>query len=130
MLYLSMVILSEAHCVTNRVIMHFLSSGVHHKTKDCEGSQVIQNVKDILLQARHSLYPKDLSVTPLFGKKKTKIPKGNGGWGDRRDRGLCTEMAKPLLSEAGVDQKLIDGQKWPPVANQPPHAQKNRKKKK
>ena len=74
-------------------------SGVHHKKKTCEAGIVVQKVRDILSRAEGFLYPKDLTVTRTVQKKrKQKLPKGNGGWGDRRDRQLCLKLSQEDLT--------------------------------
>ncbi len=67
-------------------------SGVHHNKKDCKSSSVAKKVQDILRGASKYLFPKSLVVTS-GEKKKLKVPRGNGGWGDLRDRQLCAAMA-------------------------------------
>ena len=70
-------------------------SGVHHKKKQCDTTKVTKKVKDILVKAKSYLFPTDLVVARVVPKrvKKQKNPKGNGGWGDHRDRALCMNMA-------------------------------------
>lgn len=69
-------------------------SGVHHKKSNCESNQVISKVQQVLRVARRSrqLYPKSISLTVASVIKKTKLRKGNGGWGDQRDHQLCFNM--------------------------------------
>jgi alpha-1,6-mannosyl-glycoprotein beta-1,2-N-acetylglucosaminyltransferase len=63
-------------------------------------------VRDILSRAEGFLYPKDLAVTRVVQKKrKQKLPKGNGGWGDQRDRRLCTKLSQQDVTADG-DQQL------------------------
>lgn len=79
------------------VIVDF--SGVHHKKKNCESNQVISKVQQVLYIARRSkqLFPRNLvkissiSVATLI--KRSKLRKGNGGWGDRRDQQHCLNMS-------------------------------------
>lgn len=76
-------------------VFHIGECGVHHKKKSCEAGVVVQKVKDILSRAEGFLYPKDLVVTRTVARKrKLKTPKGNGGWGDLRDRQLCLNMSR------------------------------------
>lgn len=72
----------------------FFFSGVHHKKKNCESNQVISKVQHVLRIASKSgqLYPKSLTLTVASVLKKTKLRKGNGGWGDKRDHMLCQNM--------------------------------------
>ena len=66
---------------------------------------VVQKVRDILSRAEGFLYPKDLTVSRTVQKKrKQKLPKGNGGWGDLRDRQLCLRLSEEdLTSSHGLD---------------------------
>lgn len=70
------------------------SSGVHHKNKNCESNQVISKVQHVLRIARnsHQLFPRSLTLTVPSLMKKSKLRKGNGGWGDMRDHELCLNM--------------------------------------
>lgn len=72
-------------------------SGVHHKNKNCESNQVISKVQHVLRIARnsHQLFPRSLMMTVPSLLKKSKLRKGNGGWGDRRDHQLCLNMTLP-----------------------------------
>ncbi|XP_067616709.1 alpha-1,6-mannosyl-glycoprotein 2-beta-N-acetylglucosaminyltransferase isoform X6 [Eurosta solidaginis] len=77
-------------------VFHIGECGVHHKKKNCESNQVIAKVQQVLRIARKSrqLFPRSLSLTAATLVKKTKLRKGNGGWGDRRDHQLCMNMTK------------------------------------
>jgi len=66
-------------------VFHIGECGVHHKKADCDSNIVIQKVKTILKTAKNYLFPPRLSVMRTVLKKKLKLKKGNGGWGDRRD---------------------------------------------
>ncbi|XP_062560624.1 alpha-1,6-mannosyl-glycoprotein 2-beta-N-acetylglucosaminyltransferase isoform X2 [Armigeres subalbatus] len=72
-------------------VFHIGECGVHHKKSNCESNQVISKVQQVLRVARRSgqLYPKSISLTVASVIKKTKLRKGNGGWGDQRDHQLC-----------------------------------------
>ncbi len=79
-----------------------ISSGVHHRKKECEATatKVINKVQEILGQVKRYLFPPFVAVTPLH-LKKSKVPRGNGGWGDKRDVKLCEAMARPLSDYGG-----------------------------
>ncbi|XP_036234323.1 alpha-1,6-mannosyl-glycoprotein 2-beta-N-acetylglucosaminyltransferase isoform X1 [Bactrocera oleae] len=79
-------------------VFHIGECGVHHKKKNCESNQVIAKVQQVLRIARKSkqLFPRSLSLTAASLVKKTKLRKGNGGWGDRRDHQLCMNMTKSM----------------------------------
>jgi len=89
------------HCLAQKLqvmlvkgprVFHIGECGVHHKKADCDSNVVIQKVKTILKTAKNYLFPPRLSVMRSVLKKKLKLKKGNGGWGDRRDHALCLNM--------------------------------------
>lgn len=69
-------------------VFHIGECGVHHKKKDCSSNAEMGKVTRVLSVAKPHLYPKKLMVTHST-KRIGKVPKGNGGWGDIRDRQLC-----------------------------------------
>ncbi|XP_065165556.1 alpha-1,6-mannosyl-glycoprotein 2-beta-N-acetylglucosaminyltransferase isoform X1 [Atheta coriaria] len=73
-------------------VFHIGECGVHHKKKNCESTAVISKVQKVLKVAKRHLYPDYLTQTYVTPMKKTKLRKGNGGWGDRRDHMLCMGM--------------------------------------
>ena len=75
-------------------VFHVGECGVHHKKKDCDASTVVRKVEELLSKAKNYLFPKEISVTKQPTRRKTKIPKGNGGWSDMRDRTLCIKIAE------------------------------------
>ena len=77
-------------------------SGVHHKKQDCEASTVVKKAREILKKAAKYLYPKEIVVNKIPPRRKTKVPKGNGGWGDHRDQTLCMNMAMPLRTQSDI----------------------------
>lgn len=74
-------------------VFHVGECGVHHKKKDCDASKVVRKVQDLLAKAKSYLFPNEIQVSSQPPRKKIKVPKGNGGWGDLRDRTLCMKMA-------------------------------------
>ncbi|XP_017967644.1 alpha-1,6-mannosyl-glycoprotein 2-beta-N-acetylglucosaminyltransferase isoform X2 [Drosophila navojoa] len=78
-------------------VFHIGECGVHHKNKNCESNQVISKVQHVLRIARnsHQLFPRSLIMTVPSLIKKSKLRKGNGGWGDLRDHDLCLNMTLP-----------------------------------
>ncbi|KAH8383288.1 hypothetical protein KR009_007721, partial [Drosophila setifemur] len=76
-------------------VFHIGECGVHHKNKNCESNQVISKVQHVLRIARnsHQLFPRSLTLTVPSLIKKSKLRKGNGGWGDLRDHELCLNMS-------------------------------------
>uniref|UniRef100_A0A182U9W1 Alpha-1,6-mannosyl-glycoprotein 2-beta-N-acetylglucosaminyltransferase n=1 Tax=Anopheles melas TaxID=34690 RepID=A0A182U9W1_9DIPT len=75
-------------------VFHIGECGVHHKKSNCESNQVISKVQQVLKVARgaQQLFPRSISLTQTSVIKKTKLRKGNGGWGDQRDHQLCFNM--------------------------------------
>ncbi|KAG8034004.1 hypothetical protein G9C98_008485 [Cotesia typhae] len=72
--------------------------GIHHKKNNCESTAVIAKVQQVLKSARNHLFPSQLTLTIAGVAKKTKLRKGNGGWGDLRDHHLCGNItANPDL---------------------------------
>ena len=84
-----------------------MRSGVHHHNKkDCEATNAVQRVLNILSGASKYLFPSSVLAKPLPVRKKLKVPRGNGGWGDLRDKALCLGMATALPDESAVDNVL------------------------
>nr|XP_023022270.1 alpha-1,6-mannosyl-glycoprotein 2-beta-N-acetylglucosaminyltransferase-like [Leptinotarsa decemlineata] len=73
-------------------VFHIGECGVHHKKNNCKATSVISKVQQVLKSAKRHLYPDNLILTYSTVLKKTKLLKGNGGWGDRRDHKLCIGM--------------------------------------
>ncbi|XP_066595599.1 alpha-1,6-mannosyl-glycoprotein 2-beta-N-acetylglucosaminyltransferase isoform X1 [Prorops nasuta] len=70
-------------------VFHIGECGVHHKKNNCESTAVIAKVQNVLKAAHNHLFPSQLTLTVAGLAKKTKLRKGNGGWGDIRDHQLC-----------------------------------------
>jgi len=75
-------------------IFHIGGCGVHHKKSDCISSLVVHKVMNILKTANTYLFPPKLSIVKTGLKKKVKLKKGNGGWGDKRDNELCMNITR------------------------------------
>ncbi|XP_055373788.1 alpha-1,6-mannosyl-glycoprotein 2-beta-N-acetylglucosaminyltransferase isoform X3 [Condylostylus longicornis] len=77
-------------------VFHIGECGVHHKKKNCESNQVISKVQQVLRIAKNSgqMFPKSLTLTVASLIKRTKLRKGNGGWGDERDHELCLNFTR------------------------------------
>ncbi|XP_014297629.1 alpha-1,6-mannosyl-glycoprotein 2-beta-N-acetylglucosaminyltransferase isoform X2 [Microplitis demolitor] len=79
-------------------VFHIGECGIHHKKNNCESTAVIAKVQQVLKSARNHLFPSQLTLTIAGVAKKTKLRKGNGGWGDLRDHQLCWNItANPDL---------------------------------
>lgn len=77
-------------------VFHIGECGVHHKKKDCASSLVIEKVNYIIKAASQYFFPESLTVIENKPRKKVKLKKGNGGWGDRRDHQLCLNISSHL----------------------------------
>ncbi|GLV45035.1 Mannosyl (alpha-16-)-glycoprotein beta-12-N-acetylglucosaminyltransferase [Carabus blaptoides fortunei] len=75
-------------------VFHIGECGVHHKKNNCASTAVISKVQQVLKVASRHLYPSYLTLTFTTNNKKHKLRKGNGGWGDHRDRMLCIEVTR------------------------------------
>ncbi|XP_060808229.1 alpha-1,6-mannosyl-glycoprotein 2-beta-N-acetylglucosaminyltransferase isoform X4 [Amyelois transitella] len=77
-------------------VFHIGECGIHHKKSNCNASTVISKVQKLLQNAKSYMYPNRVTATITAGgaKQNKKLVKGNGGWGDIRDRELCTNMTK------------------------------------
>ncbi|XP_030748348.1 alpha-1,6-mannosyl-glycoprotein 2-beta-N-acetylglucosaminyltransferase isoform X1 [Sitophilus oryzae] len=73
-------------------VFHIGECGVHHKKNNCGSTAVISKVQQVLKSAKRHLYPDYLILNLATVLKKTKLRKGNGGWGDYRDHKLCMSM--------------------------------------
>jgi hypothetical protein len=63
-------------------------SGVHHKKDNCDPASSAQAIDKGVKTHQTLLFPDRLGVEVRHGKR-IKLKKGNGGWGDIRDRQLC-----------------------------------------
>eukprot|EP00092_Neocalanus_flemingeri_P008127 GFUD01008767.1.p1 GENE.GFUD01008767.1~~GFUD01008767.1.p1 ORF type:complete len:538 (+),score=109.14 GFUD01008767.1:270-1883(+) len=70
-------------------VFHIGECGIHHKKSNCDSNTVIEKVKSIIKSASKYFFPKSLSVSKSTLRKKLKLKKANGGWGDKRDHELC-----------------------------------------
>ncbi|XP_075989674.1 alpha-1,6-mannosyl-glycoprotein 2-beta-N-acetylglucosaminyltransferase-like isoform X3 [Anticarsia gemmatalis] len=77
-------------------VFHIGECGFHHKKSNCNASTVISKVQKLLQNAKPYMYPSRVtaSVTAGGAKHNKKLVKGNGGWGDIRDRELCANMTQ------------------------------------
>ncbi|ODM91432.1 Alpha-1,6-mannosyl-glycoprotein 2-beta-N-acetylglucosaminyltransferase [Orchesella cincta] len=66
--------------------------GVHHKKKTCDPKKAAQAIEKGIKQYSSLLFPDNLTVELRRGKKM-RLKKGNGGWGDLRDKQLCMSFA-------------------------------------
>jgi len=76
-------------------VFHIGECGVHHKKSDCDSSAALDKVTAIIRSALPYFFPERLTLVKTLVRKKVKLKKGNGGWGDKRDHKLCHNMTLP-----------------------------------
>jgi alpha-1,6-mannosyl-glycoprotein beta-1,2-N-acetylglucosaminyltransferase len=85
--------------ITFEILIDYFSGecGVHHKKQNCDTTQIISKVQQVLNAANKAghFYPKNLMLTVSSVVKKQKLKKPNGGFGDKRDHLLCMNMTLP-----------------------------------
>lgn len=72
-------------------VFHIGECGVHHKEKNCSSDKILLKVRQAISNAKDVLFPSKLSLARTT-RRAMKPPKGNGGWGDPRDRWLCMHL--------------------------------------
>ena len=75
--------------------LYFYYSGVHHRKASCwSDSTTLQKAERSLEYARKfkTLFPTSLRTKNLLNSKVIRVKKGNGGWGDPRDKELCLSL--------------------------------------
>lgn len=73
----------------------FCYSGVHHRKASCASdTSTLRKAEASLRSARKAktLFPTSLRVKNMLGSKAVRLKKGNGGWGDPRDKELCLSL--------------------------------------
>ncbi|CAG0919988.1 unnamed protein product [Notodromas monacha] len=78
-----------AVCLALTTIFEILAIGIHHKKASCDVGPVLKLVNEQVRQYAN-LFPESLKFRRAT--YKVKAPKGNGGWGDYRDRALCLNL--------------------------------------
>ncbi|XP_074602354.1 alpha-1,6-mannosyl-glycoprotein 2-beta-N-acetylglucosaminyltransferase [Brevipalpus obovatus] len=69
-------------------VFHIGQCGVHHKSRDCFKNELVEKIDAVVQKSTSFLFPSQLKIS-TSQKKKFKMPKLNGGWGDVRDHALC-----------------------------------------
>jgi alpha-1,6-mannosyl-glycoprotein beta-1,2-N-acetylglucosaminyltransferase len=87
------------YCFTLAALLKGLfcfSSGVHHRKANCgTDTSTLRKAETSLRSARkaQTLFPSTLKTKNMLGGTKgIRLKKGNGGWGDPRDRELCLSL--------------------------------------
>ncbi|CAL4146366.1 unnamed protein product, partial [Meganyctiphanes norvegica] len=83
--------LSMLHIKFARV-MHVGSCGTHIRKSNCDIGKEVAAVKQRYKTGQQWLFPKTLKMQGAYHNSQ-KPKKGNGGWGDFRDRLLCRAMS-------------------------------------
>ncbi|CAG7838671.1 unnamed protein product [Allacma fusca] len=74
-------------------IFHIGDCGMHYKQKKCNPHTAAKAI-DAGVKTHHALlFPDKLTVEVRHGKNM-RLKKGNGGWGDIRDKQLCLSFSK------------------------------------
>jgi len=76
-------------------VFHIGECGVHHRKVNCsKDSTTLRKAEKSLELARQiqSLFPATLRTKDLISSKTIRVRKGNGGWGDPRDKELCASL--------------------------------------
>jgi alpha-1,6-mannosyl-glycoprotein beta-1,2-N-acetylglucosaminyltransferase len=66
----------------------FFYSGMHYKQKKCNPHTAAKAIETGVKMHRALLFPDNLTIEHRQGKNM-RLKKGNGGWGDFRDKQLC-----------------------------------------
>jgi N-acetylglucosaminyltransferase II (MGAT2) len=66
---------------------------MHHNSTNCDSSQLVARVRDVIEDAKYQLFPKSLKVTRIYDEDDVSDTlTANGGWSDLRDILLCLKM--------------------------------------
>lgn len=66
-------------------------SGTHHKSENCQPTDVVGQINALLTNEHEFLFPETL-VFEGADPAGSQVPKPNGGWGDIRDHKLCASF--------------------------------------
>ncbi|XP_069173675.1 alpha-1,6-mannosyl-glycoprotein 2-beta-N-acetylglucosaminyltransferase [Procambarus clarkii] len=79
-------------------VMHVGSCGTHVKKRTCDVHREVRNAETRLRVAKEFLFPPVLVLQDGF-RSSGKPKRGNGGWGDLRDRQLCRAIGNYTASD-------------------------------
>ncbi|XP_068238160.1 alpha-1,6-mannosyl-glycoprotein 2-beta-N-acetylglucosaminyltransferase-like isoform X2 [Palaemon carinicauda] len=79
-------------------VIHVGSCGTHVKKRTCDVKKEVQAAKTRINLGREWLFPKHLAYQNVY-RGSGRVKKGNGGWGDFRDRQLCRAIWNGTVSE-------------------------------
>ncbi|XP_053407802.1 alpha-1,6-mannosyl-glycoprotein 2-beta-N-acetylglucosaminyltransferase-like isoform X2 [Mercenaria mercenaria] len=72
-------------------VFHMGECGVHHKGKNCKPEEKKKTTQNLIDANKQHLFPNTVTIGGYSGLK-LRDPKPNGGWGDLRDRQLCSSF--------------------------------------
>ncbi|CAH1783091.1 unnamed protein product [Owenia fusiformis] len=72
-------------------VYHIGECGTHAKHKICNPRDRVNQINTLLKNNEQFLFPDTLTFS-LSPVPKIRLPKPNGGWGDKRDRDLCRDI--------------------------------------
>lgn len=79
-------------------VIHVGSCGTHVKKRTCDVQKEVQAAKTRINLGKEWLFPKHLAYQNVY-RGSGRVKKGNGGWGDFRDRQLCRAIWNGTASE-------------------------------
>lgn len=74
-------------------VFHIGECGQHHKGRNCNPQSRVASIKQLLSVNDKNMFPNTLSVFS-YPKSPSRMPKPNGGWGDKRDQNLCLSFVE------------------------------------
>ncbi|KAG0728419.1 Alpha-1,6-mannosyl-glycoprotein 2-beta-N-acetylglucosaminyltransferase [Chionoecetes opilio] len=80
-------------------VLHLGSCGTHVRKKGCDVKAEVRNAVSRFASSREWLFPETLALQGSW-KSSGKPKRGNGGWGDYRDRQLCLAIGNHTADEA------------------------------
>lgn len=78
-------------------------SGTHVKKKSCDVSKEVVVAYNRFNAVKQHLFPSTLSLQSPY-RSSGKHKRGNGGWGDLRDRQLCLAIANGTATETTIQR--------------------------
>ncbi|KAK7069114.1 Alpha-1,6-mannosyl-glycoprotein 2-beta-N-acetylglucosaminyltransferase, partial [Halocaridina rubra] len=85
-------------------VIHVGSCGTHVKKRNCDVSNEVRTAKMRITSGKNWLFPKTLAWQNVY-RSSGRVKRGNGGWGDFRDRMLCQAIWNGTATEETL-QKL------------------------
>ncbi|XP_069940913.1 uncharacterized protein [Cherax quadricarinatus] len=83
-------------------VMHVGSCGTHVRKRSCDVKKDVKVAINRINAAKKWLFPMTLILQGTY-RSSGRIKRGNGGWGDLRDRILCHAIGNGTASEHTID---------------------------